>query len=47
MAGDEVTGVSIIRLVEALDAGPICLQGEVPIGAGRRLRDAGGAARDG
>ena len=31
MAGDEVTGVSIIRLVEALDAGPICLQGEVPI----------------
>ncbi len=33
MAGDEVTGVSIIRLVEALDAGPICLQGEEPIGA--------------
>ena len=32
MAGDEVTGVSIIRLVEALDAGPICLQGEEPIG---------------
>ena len=31
MAGDEVTGVSIIRLVEALDAGPICLQGEEPI----------------
>ena len=32
MAGDEVTGVSIIRLVEALDAGPICLQAEEPIG---------------
>jgi len=31
MAGDEVTGVSIIRLVEALDAGPICLQAEEPI----------------
>ena len=31
MAGDEVTGVSIIRLVEALDAGPVCLQGEEPI----------------
>jgi methionyl-tRNA formyltransferase len=32
MAGDEVTGVSIIRLVEALDAGPVCLRGETPIG---------------
>jgi methionyl-tRNA formyltransferase len=32
MAGDEVTGVSIIRLVEALDAGPICLQDEEPVG---------------
>jgi methionyl-tRNA formyltransferase len=32
MAGDEVTGVSIIRLVEALDAGPVCLRGEEPIG---------------
>ena len=32
MAGDEVTGVSIIRLVEALDAGPVCLQAELPIG---------------
>ncbi len=31
MAGDAVTGVSIIRLVEALDAGPVCLQGEEPI----------------
>ena len=26
MAGDAVTGVSIMRLVEALDAGPVCLQ---------------------
>jgi methionyl-tRNA formyltransferase len=32
MAGDAVTGVSIIRLVEALDAGPVCLRGEEPIG---------------
>jgi methionyl-tRNA formyltransferase len=32
MAGDEVTGVSIIRLVAALDAGPVCLRGETPIG---------------
>ena len=32
MAGDAVTGVSIIRLVEALDAGPACLRGEEPIG---------------
>jgi methionyl-tRNA formyltransferase len=31
MAGDAVTGVSIIRLVEALDAGPVCLRGEEPI----------------
>jgi len=31
MAGDEVTGVSIIRLVQALDAGPICLRGEEAI----------------
>ncbi len=32
MAGDEQTGVSIIRLVEALDAGPMCLQDTTPIG---------------
>src|SRR3954452_24981641 len=31
MAGDEETGVSIMRLVEALDAGPVCLQGTVAI----------------
>jgi methionyl-tRNA formyltransferase len=31
LAGDPVTGVSIIRLVEALDAGPILLQERTPI----------------
>jgi methionyl-tRNA formyltransferase len=31
LTGDQVTGVSIIRLVEALDAGPILLQQTVPI----------------
>lgn len=31
MAGDKVTGVSIIRLVEDLDAGPVCLSEEVAI----------------
>src|SRR4051812_37429383 len=31
MAGEEETGVSIMRLVEALDAGPVCLQGTVAI----------------
>jgi len=30
-AGDPVTGVSIMRPVEAMDAGPVCLQGEEPI----------------
>ena len=34
MAGDARTGVSIIRLVAELDAGPICLQDSVPIDAG-------------
>jgi methionyl-tRNA formyltransferase len=33
MAGDAVTGVSIMRLVAELDAGPLCLRGEEPIGA--------------
>ncbi len=33
MARDETTGVSVIRLVEALDAGPIALSEPVPIGA--------------
>lgn len=31
-AGDEQTGVSIMRLVEELDAGPVCAQQAVPIG---------------
>ena len=32
MAGDEETGVSIIRLTPELDAGPVCLQERTPIG---------------
>lgn len=32
MAGDAETGVSIMRLVEALDAGPVCSVGVEPIG---------------
>ncbi len=35
MAGDEVTGVSIMRLTAGLDEGPVCLAGEEPI----ELRD--------
>jgi methionyl-tRNA formyltransferase len=31
MAGDRETGVSIMRLVAELDAGPVCLQGKEPI----------------
>lgn len=31
-AGDAETGVSIMRLVEELDAGPVCAQKSVPIG---------------
>jgi methionyl-tRNA formyltransferase len=31
LAGDDTTGVSIIRLVQALDAGPVLLQEQVPI----------------
>src|SRR4051794_17801736 len=50
MAGDEETGVSIMRLTAGLDSGPVCLQERVPIGpdddygtlAGR-LRDLSGA----
>jgi methionyl-tRNA formyltransferase len=34
MAGDERTGVSIMRLTEGLDSGPVCLQKPEPIGAG-------------
>jgi methionyl-tRNA formyltransferase len=32
MAGDERTGVSIMRLTTGLDSGPVCLTGEKPIG---------------
>jgi methionyl-tRNA formyltransferase len=32
-AGDEQTGVSIMRVTEGLDSGPVCLQVSVPIGA--------------
>ncbi len=32
MAGDERTGVSIMRLTAGLDEGPVCLTGEEPIG---------------
>jgi methionyl-tRNA formyltransferase len=32
MAGDEETGVSLIELVEALDAGPIAAQSRFPVG---------------
>ena len=33
MAGDAETGVSIMRLTEGLDSGPVCLQGREPIRA--------------
>src|SRR4051794_14755995 len=32
-AGDQLTGVTIMRLVEALDAGPMAAQASIPIGA--------------
>ena len=32
MEGDTETGVSIMRVTEGLDAGPVCLAGRVPIG---------------
>jgi methionyl-tRNA formyltransferase len=34
MAGDERTGVSIMRLTEGLDSGPVALREEMPIGQG-------------
>jgi methionyl-tRNA formyltransferase len=34
MAGDEQTGVSIMRVTAGLDSGPVCLAGEEPIAAG-------------
>src|SRR3954471_1300190 len=49
MAGDEETGVSIMRLTAGLDSGPVCLQGAEPILPGddygtlsQRLQDLGG-----
>jgi methionyl-tRNA formyltransferase len=33
IAGDERTGVSIMRVTEGLDSGPVCLQAPEPIGA--------------
>jgi methionyl-tRNA formyltransferase len=32
MAGDRETGVSIMRITEGLDAGPVCLEARMPIG---------------
>lgn len=32
MAGDSETGVSIMQLTAGLDSGPVCAQGQVPIG---------------
>ena len=43
-AGDEETGVTIMRPTAELDAGPICLQRSEPIAARRRLRQPGRAA---
>ncbi len=34
MAGDQITGVSIMRLTAGLDSGPVCLQASEPIGPG-------------
>ncbi len=49
MEGDELTGVSVMDVVEALDAGPICAQATEPIGPqdtygslAARLADLGG-----
>jgi methionyl-tRNA formyltransferase len=33
MAGDTETGVAVMRITEGLDAGPVCLEARVPIGA--------------
>jgi methionyl-tRNA formyltransferase len=32
MAGDTETGISIMQITEGLDAGPVCLEGRLPIG---------------
>jgi methionyl-tRNA formyltransferase len=49
MAGDARTGVSIMRLTAGLDSGPVCLEGDEPIGPGdtygslsARLQELGG-----
>jgi methionyl-tRNA formyltransferase len=49
IAGDEVTGVSILRMTAGLDSGPVCLQGPEPIlrddtygTLGSRLQDLSG-----
>jgi methionyl-tRNA formyltransferase len=34
LAGDEVTGVSIMQLTAGLDSGPVCLQQSVPVAGG-------------
>ena len=34
MAGDERTGISIMRLTAGLDSGPVCVRGEQPIAPG-------------
>lgn len=39
MAGDEATGVSVIRLVEALDAGPMALARTIAIGPDKTYGD--------
>lgn len=50
LAGDPVTGVTIFRLVAALDAGPVLAQAEVPIGpeqnAGQLLSELSGLGAD-
>ena len=50
MAGDEVTGVSIMRLTAGLDSGPVCARGRRADRADRHLRHArraaGGGRRD-
>ena len=40
MAGDEHTGVSIMRVTAGLDSGPVCLAAPEPIDPQRQLRDA-------
>lgn len=49
MAGDELTGVSIMRVTAGLDSGPVCAQANEPIGAedtcgalATRLQELGG-----